>query len=75
MANILIRDVDDTIHSELKRRAERQGISLQAYVTRLLGEHVERLPMDEWLAEVDRLREHPGIDGAEWVRAAREELP
>lgn len=76
MPDLLIRNLDRRTHGELKRRAEREGISLQAYVSRLIDRHVERPPIDEWLEHLDLLPEvQPTMTGAEAVEAARDELP
>jgi len=75
MGDLLIRDLPAATHAELKRRAEAESMSLQAYVTRLLEQHTERPTIKEWLRSLDELPRHPELDGAEIVRAAREELP
>lgn len=74
MADLLLRDVDRDTHRELKRRAEVQGMSLQAYVTKLLSDHVARPSMDQWLEALSRLEPAAG-SGAEAVAAARSDLP
>lgn len=75
MGDLLIRDLPDATHDELKRRAAAAGMSLQAYVTDLLEQHATKPTLKEWLRELDELPRHPEISGAEAVRAAREELP
>lgn len=75
MADVLIRDVDPSVHAELRRRAESAGLSMQNYITRLLAEHVRRPTMEEWLAELDTLEAVEDVRGADVIRAAREELP
>ncbi len=75
MGDLLIRDLPAATHAELKQRAEAEAMSLQAYVTRLLEQHTERPTIKEWLRSLDELPRHPDLDGAEIVRAAREELP
>lgn len=74
MTDLLIRDMDPATHKELKRRAEQAGMSLQAYVSRVLGHHAARPSLSEWLRHLDELPRHPEISGAETIRAAREEL-
>lgn len=73
MGDLLIRDLPDATHEELKRRAAAEGMSLQGYVTRLLEQHTARQSLLEWLDSVDELPRHPEISGAEAVRAARAE--
>jgi hypothetical protein len=75
MADLLIRDLDPDAHQELKRRAERAGQSLQAYVAGLLAAHTARPSLADWLAELDEIPPVEGISGADAVRAARDDLP
>lgn len=75
MGDLLIRDLPASTHDELKRRAEVAGMSLQAYVTRLLERSTETPSLDEWLRGLDDLPAHRGISGAEVVRAERDGLP
>jgi hypothetical protein len=75
MPDMLIRDVPKKTHTVLKRRAKGAGMSVQAYVLRLLEEHTERMTLDEWFDAVAKLRKFDDWVGAEAVRAAREELP
>jgi len=52
MVNVLIRDLPYETHAELRRRAEREGKSLQQYL----------------VGELKRLVEHPTIDDVlDWV--------
>lgn len=75
MGDLLIRDLPPDMHSELKRRAEQAGMSLQSYVTRMLAESTSRPTVEDWLAGLDDLPRHAGISGAQAVREARDELP
>lgn len=54
MANVLIRDVPDDVHRELRRRAEARGQSLQTYLSMQLARLVERPTSDELLERVAR---------------------
>lgn len=74
MTDLLIRDLDQATHSELKRRAEQVGMSVQAYVSRVLVQHAARPSLEEWLRRLDELPRHSDASGAEVVRAARDEL-
>lgn len=74
MADLLIRDLDPDAHRELKRRAERDGQSLQSYVARVLVAHTGHPDLVEWLAELDRLEPVLGTRGSDAVAAARAEL-
>lgn len=75
MADLLIRGLDPVVHRELKRRADEEHMSLQAYVSRVLDQHAARPSMKEWLRRLDELPRHPEVSGADAVRDAREELP
>lgn len=75
MSDLLIRDLPASTHEELKRRAEEAGMSLQAYVTRVLDRHTATPSVREWLARLEELPRHVEISGAETIRAAREDLP
>ena len=75
MGDLLIRDLPEGTHSELKRRAQQAGMSLQSYVALLLGRSVETPPLQDWLRGLDDLPRHPDISGADAVAAARDDLP
>lgn len=75
MGDLLIRDLPTRTHQELKRRAEQAGMSLQAYVARLLERSTTTPTLDDWLRGLDDLPRHAGVSGADVVRAVRDELP
>jgi plasmid stability protein len=75
MADLLVRDLPDDVHRELKRRASARRMSMQAYVARLLERHAAERGLQEWLEELDELPRHPDVVGSEALRQAREELP
>lgn len=53
---IQIRDVPDAVHSTLKSRAAREGMSLSDFIKREL-EHVSEQPtMREWLERTQQAR-------------------
>ena len=54
MANVLIRDLPEDVHRELRRRAEASGQSLQTYLSLQLARMVERPTSDELLERVAR---------------------
>ena len=54
MPNVLIRDLPEEVHSELRRRAETRGQSLQSYLSAQLTRLVERPTADELLDRVAR---------------------
>ena len=75
VADLLIRNLDPATHRELKRRADRAGQSLQAYVAGLLQAQTARPALEDWLAELDEIPPVEGVSGVDAVRAARDELP
>ena len=46
---VQIRDVPDDVHSTLKARAAREGMSLSDYIKREFQRTAERPSMQEWL--------------------------
>jgi hypothetical protein len=75
VADLLIRDLDPDAHRELKRRAEREGQSLQSYVAHVLQTHAGRPPLLDWLAQLDEVEPVLDATGADAVAGARDELP
>ncbi len=75
MGDLLIRDLPAGTHEELKRRAELAGMSLQAYVARLLEQSTATPSLVEWLRDLEDLPTHPDVSGADVIRAVRDELP
>ena len=53
MTNVLIRDLPDKTHQELRRRAKREGKSLQQYIVAELGRLVDRPTIDDVLDWVE----------------------
>jgi plasmid stability protein len=65
MPNILVRDLPDDVHGALQQRAERQGQSLQQYLTNELTRLVERPTTEELFARVaGRTGGRVGLDRA-----------
>ena len=56
---IQIRDVPDQIHSILKARAAREGMSLSDYIKRELERSAELPTMNEWLERTRQLKPIP----------------
>ncbi len=56
MPNILVRDLPDDVHGALQQRAERQGQSLQQYLTNELTRLAERPTPAELFERVGRRR-------------------
>ncbi|MFN0168373.1 MAG: FitA-like ribbon-helix-helix domain-containing protein [Bryobacteraceae bacterium] len=53
---IQVRDVPEQVHSTLKARAAREGMSLSDLIKRELERVVERPTMREWLERTEQLR-------------------
>lgn len=75
MGDLLIRDLPEGTHEELKRRARSAGMSLQAFVAQLLQRSMAMPTLQEWLADVGGLSRHPDVSGAAAVEEARRQLP
>jgi plasmid stability protein len=75
MTDLLIRDVNPDTHRELQRRAAGMGVSVQAYVSRLLDQHAAQPSLQDWLERIGDLANHPELSGADLISAARDELP
>ena len=56
---IQVRDVPEEVHSTLKARAAREGMSLSDFIKRELARTVERPTMREWLERTQQLRPIP----------------
>ena len=64
---IQIRDVPEEVHSTLKSRAAREGMSLSDFIKRELERTAERPSMREWLERVQRAKPIPGKRSAAQV--------
>jgi antitoxin FitA len=70
---IQVRDVPDDVHSTLKARAAREGISLSDYIKRELEHTAERPSMREWLDLTQKMKPIPSKrSGAQIVRELRD---
>ncbi len=67
-----VRDVPESLHRELVRRAKKRGQSLTDYVQGILEREVARPPAEEVF---ERIHEHPPVDlgrpAAELIREER----
>jgi len=54
MRNVLIRDVPDDVHADLRRRADRAGQSLQQFLSSELVRIARAATLDEVLDRIDR---------------------
>ena len=70
---IQIRDVPDQVHSTLKARAAREGMSLSDFIKRELERTVERPTMREWLERTQQAKPIPSKrSAAQIVRELRD---
>jgi plasmid stability protein len=70
---IQVRDVPERVHSTLKARAAREGMSLSEYIKRELEHAVERPTMREWLSSTEQSRPIPTKrSAAQVVRESRD---
>lgn len=53
---IQVRDVPDQVHSTLKARAAREGMSLSDFIKRELQRSVEFPTMGEWLEQAEQTK-------------------
>lgn len=53
MANILIRNLPEDLHTALRRKAERRHQSLQQYLVAELRQLAERRPIGDVLEEIE----------------------
>ncbi len=69
---IQVRNVPDTLHRELKRRARARGVTLTRYIQDILERETSRPHADEVL---DRIAKRPpadlGMSAAELLRSER----
>jgi plasmid stability protein len=71
---IQIRDVPDFVHSTLKARAAREGMSLSDFVKRELERVAERPTMREWLERVEHAKPiKPKQTAAQLIREIRDQ--
>jgi len=56
MPNVLVRDLPAEVHTQLQRRAESQGQSLQQYLVTELRRLAEQPTLDEVLDRIERRR-------------------
>lgn len=70
---IQVRDVPEQVHSTLKARAAREGMSLSDFIKRELERTVERPTMREWLEGARQMKPIPGKrSAAQIVRDSRD---
>jgi plasmid stability protein len=75
MTNMHVRDVPDSVHSELQRRADAAGMTLRAYTIQVLSDHCATTPVTEWIDRIARRRAASltTISGARAVAMGRDD--
>lgn len=66
VANLQVKDLPDELHDALRRRAEEEGTTLSALVTRLLRRELALPSTAAWLDELRRRRVHAPVD-VQWA--------
>lgn len=70
---VQIRAVPDKVHSTLKARAAREGMSLSDFIKRELERSVQRPTMTEWLERTQHVKPMPsGRNAAQVIRELRD---
>jgi plasmid stability protein len=71
---IQVRDVPENVHSTLKSRAAREGMSLSDFIKRELERAAERPTMQEWLERSRQAKPFPAkTTAARIIRELRDE--
>lgn len=71
MPHIQIRNVPERVHTELIRRAERRGHSLQQYLLDELTRITDRADLDELIEKLDSMTHEVGFTMQDTVDAIR----
>jgi plasmid stability protein len=70
---IQVRNVPEQVHSTLKARAAREGMSLSDFIKRELARTAERPTMQEWLERTGQVKAIPAKrSAAQVVRELRD---
>ena len=70
---IQVRDVPDRVHSTLKSRAAREGMSLSDFIKRELARAAEQPTMQEWLERTRQAKPiHSRRSAAQIIRELRD---
>lgn len=70
---IQVRNVPERVHSTLKARAAREGMSLSDFIKRELAHAAERPTMREWLERTEQLKAIPSKrNAAQVIRELRD---
>lgn len=79
--NMHLREVPDSVHEELQRRAAAVGMTLRQYTIKVLDDHCAAPSIDEWMSRMARRRARwlasdlaASIDPVAAVRDGRDDL-
>lgn len=79
--NMHLREVPDSVHEELQRRASAGGMTLRQYTIKVLDDHCSVPSVDEWVSRMARRRARwlasdraADIDPVAAVAAGRDDL-
>ena len=74
MSRIEVQNVPEEVHQAARRRAEREGVTLSAYVLGLLQRDLAALSNEEWFARLDsRPPQEVALEVVSALHASREE--
>jgi plasmid stability protein len=76
VTTLQIRNFPDDLKEKLRARSARADLTMSDYVVQLVRADLAQPTMDEWLARVAELPEHPELNlmGAQLIEEARAEL-
>jgi plasmid stability protein len=76
VTTLQIRNFPDDLKEKLRARSAQADLTMSDYVIQLVRADLAQPTMDEWLARVAELPEHPELNlmGAQLIEEARAEL-
>ncbi len=76
MATLQIRNFPDDLKERLRERSDQADLTMSDYVIQLVRSDLAQPTMEEWLARLAELPEHPELNltGARFLDEARAEL-
>jgi plasmid stability protein len=76
VTTLQIRNFPDDLKEKLRARSAQADLTMSDYVVQLVRADLAQPTMDEWLARVAELPEHPELNlmGAQLIEEARAEL-
>jgi plasmid stability protein len=71
MAALQVKDLPEELHAALRRRADEEGLTVSALVTRLLRKELALPSTGAWLDEMRRRPGHAAVDVTAALDAVR----